>query len=140
VRAGSGRSATPSSGGRCTRSARGRSSRADCTEARRLPPHTASPRGLYEGETLVVESSNFDGRNDLRGSDANLRLVERFTRVDAGTLRYKFTVDNPTAFTRPWTAVLPMARSEEPLFEYGCHEGNHALTNILRGARAQERE
>ena len=97
------------------------------------------PRGRYEGDTLVVESVDFNGVNDVRGSDIGLRLVERFRRVDANTLRYEFTVDNPSAFARPWTAVLPMSRSSERLFEYACHEGNYALVDILRGARAQER-
>jgi len=97
------------------------------------------PRGRYEGDTLVVESTNFNGVNSVRGSDTQLRLIERLTRVDADTLRYEFTVDNPTAFTATWTAVLPMKRTSDRLFEYGCHEGNYALMNILRGARAQER-
>jgi hypothetical protein len=97
------------------------------------------PRGRYEGDTLVVESTNFNGVNSVRGSDTQLRLIERFKRLDADTLRYEFTVDNPTAFTANWTAVLPMKRTSDRLFEYGCHEGNYALMNILRGARAQER-
>jgi hypothetical protein len=96
------------------------------------------PGGRYEGGTLVVESRNFNGRNDVRGSDAGLHLVERFTRADADTLLYEFTVNNPTAFTKPWTALLPMKRSSERLFEYACHEGNYALPDILRGARVQE--
>jgi len=118
-------------------------------DARIVPLHDAprlgtlrwmgDPRGRYEGDTLVVESMDFNGVNDVRGSDTGLRLVERFKRVDPNTLQYEFTVDNPSAFTRPWTAVLPMSRSSERLFEYGCHEGNHALVNILRGARAQDR-
>lgn len=97
------------------------------------------PRGRWEGATLVIESQHFNGINSLRGSDANLHLTERFTRVDRDTLLYEFTVDDPTAFTRPWTAVLPMTRATEPMFEYACHEGNHALVDILRGARYQER-
>ena len=68
-----------------------------------------------------------------------MRLTERFTRVDRDTLLYQFTVDNPSAFVRPWTAVLPMTRSDDRMFEYACHEGNYALQDILRGARAQER-
>jgi hypothetical protein len=95
--------------------------------------------GHWEGDTLVVESTNFNGVNSVRGSDTQLRLIERFKRLDADTLRYEFTVDNPTAFTANWTAVLPMKRTSDRLFEYGCHEGNYALMNILRGARAQER-
>lgn len=96
------------------------------------------PRGRWEGQTLVIESEHFNGVVSLRGSDARLRLTERFTRVDADTLLYEFTVDDPSAFTRPWTAALPMTRTTEPMFEYACHEGNHALVDILRGARYQE--
>lgn len=103
------------------------------------PRWLGEPRGRYEGDALIIESTHFNGRNDIRGSDDKLRLVERLTRVDAHTLRYEFTVENPSAFTQPWTAVLPMARTDERLFEYACHEGNHALMNILRGARVQER-
>ena len=98
----------------------------------------AEPRGHWEGATLVVESQNFTDQTDVRGSDEQLRLTERFTRVDRDTLLYQFTVDNPSAFARPWTAVLPMTRSDDRMFEYACHEGNYALQDILRGARAQE--
>ena len=103
-----------------------------------LPRWMGEPRGRYEGDTLVVESEHFNGVNDVRGSDERLRLIERFLRIDGDTLRYEFTVENPSAFTAPWTAVLPMSRSAERLCEYACHEGNYALMNILRGARAQE--
>ena len=96
------------------------------------------PRGHWEGATLVIESQNFTDQTDVRGSDEHLRLTERFTRVDRDTLIYQFTVDNPSAFVRPWTAVLPMTRSDDRMFEYACHEGNYALQDILRGARAQE--
>ena len=67
-----------------------------------------------------------------------MRLTERLTRVDADTLRYEYTIDDSASFTRPWTVVLPMARSEAPLFEYACHEGNYGLVNILTIARAEE--
>jgi hypothetical protein len=97
-------------------------------------------RGRWEGDTLVVDTTNFNGKTNLRGADENLHLVERFTRVDASTLLYEFTVDDPTAFTKTWTAALPMTSSDERLFEYGCHEGNYALVDILRGARYQERQ
>ena len=96
------------------------------------------PLGHWEGATLIVESQNFTDQTDVRGSDEHLRLTERFTRVDRDTLLYQFTVDNPSAFVRPWTAVLPMTRSDDRMFEYACHEGNYALQDILRGARAQE--
>ncbi len=96
-------------------------------------------RGQWEGDTLVVDTTNFNGKTSFRGADQNLHLVERFKRVDANTLLYEFTVDNPTAFTRPWSAAVPMTKSDDRIFEYACHEGNHALVNILRGARYQER-
>ena len=96
-------------------------------------------RGRWEGETLVVETANFSDRTRFRGSTEQLRLTERFTRVDADTLRYEFTVDDPTTFTRPWTARIPMTRSNGVLYEYACHEGNYGITNILSGARAQEK-
>jgi len=108
------------------------------------------PRGHWEGNTLVVETTNFTEktsdvgagmqRTTFRGSDDRLRLMERFTRVDADTLLYEFTVDDATAFTRPWTAQIPMTRSTSPLFEYACHEGNYAMTGVLAGARAEEKK
>ena len=109
-------------------------------------PHTklrlwsGDSRGHWEGDTLVVETINFRRETSLQGSTANTRLVERFTRIDADTLKYEFTVTDPTAYTQPWTANLPLVRIPGPVFEYGCHEGNYALPNILAGARAQEKE
>jgi len=102
------------------------------------PRWLGEPRGHWEGSTLVVDSIHFNGINDVRGSDDQLHLTERFTRVDRDTLLYEFTVDNPTAFAAPWSAVLPMTRSDDRLFEYACHEANYALMDILRGARAGE--
>jgi len=98
------------------------------------------PRGHWEGDTLVVETTNFSDRTSFRGSDTHLRLVERFRRVDAKTLDYQFTVDDASVFSRPWTVSLPMTTSDGPIYEYACHEGNYAMTGILRGARAQEQE
>ena len=95
-------------------------------------------RGRWEGNTLVVDTTNFSDKTNFRGADERLHLVERFTRIDDTTLLYEFTVDDPTAFTRPWSAVLPMTKTNDQVFEYACHEGNYALTGILRGARAQE--
>ena len=110
-------------------------------------------RGRWEGDTLVVESTNFadkvNGRRELGhtqgggtvfGGDANLRLVERFTRVGDGSIDYEFTVHDPTVWKAPWTVSLPMTAIDGPLFEYACHEGNYALENILAGARAEERK
>ena len=96
-------------------------------------------RGHWEGNTLVVDTTNFTGQTRFRNSTSNLHLIERFTRVDAETLIYEFTVDDPATFTRPWRASIPMARTQGPLFEYACHEGNHGLEGMLSGARAQER-
>lgn len=96
--------------------------------------------GHWDGDSLVVETTNFTEKLSLGNRfDENLRLVERFTRTTAGVLIYQVTVDDPTAFTRPWTFVLPMRRTGEELFEFACHEGNYSLANILRGARAEER-
>ncbi|HEY7291775.1 MAG TPA: hypothetical protein VH583_18195 [Vicinamibacterales bacterium] len=98
------------------------------------------PRGHWEGDTLVIESTNFSDRTSVRGSDTKLRLVERFRRIDAKTLDYQFTVDDPSVFSTAWTASLPMTASDGRIYEYACHEGNYAMTGILRGARAQEKE
>jgi hypothetical protein len=96
-------------------------------------------RGRWDGNTLVVDTTNFTDKSHFRGTDEKLHLVERFTRVADDTLLYEFTVDDPTAFTQAWTAALPMTKTSDRIFEYACHEGNYALTDILRGARAQDR-
>jgi hypothetical protein len=83
---------------------------------------------------------NFSRETSLQGSTADTRLVERFTRINGDTIRYEFTVSDSNSYTQPWSAMLPMVRIPGPLFEYGCHEGNYALPNILAGARAQEKE
>jgi hypothetical protein len=102
--------------------------------------------GHWEGGTLVVDTTNFnDGggffgdAGGMFGSDRNLHVVERFSMRDANTILYRFEVDDPTAFTRPWKGELTMARSAGPIFEYACHEGNYALPNLLNGFRARER-
>ena len=97
-------------------------------------------RGHWEGNTLVVETTNFTNKSKFRGADENLRLIERFTRTAPDTLLYEFTVDDPTVFTRPWKAQVPMIASNVPLYEHACHEGNYGLFGILGGARADERE
>ena len=96
-------------------------------------------RGRWEGNTLVVDTTNFKRETSLAGSSANTHLVERFTRTDADTLLYEFTVEDPTMWTRPWTAVVPMSKSEGPIYEFACHEGNYAMAGILAGARAREK-
>jgi hypothetical protein len=107
-----------------------------------LPPavrqFAGDSRGRWEGETLVVETTNFNERNAFQGSSAEMRVTERFTRVSADEIRYQFTVDDPKTWTRPWTAEIPMMKSTGPLFEYACHEGNYGAPNILRGARVAE--
>src|SRR5579862_7887681 len=108
-------------------------------------PHTrlrlwsGDSRGRWEGDTLVVETINFRRETSLQGSTADTRLVERFRRVDADTIVYDFTVTDPNSYIRPWRAVVPLVRTDAPLYEYACHEGNYALPNILAGARAQEK-
>ena len=95
--------------------------------------------GHWEGDTLVVDTTNFSDKTHFRGSDRNLHLVERFTRTGADTIQYRFTIDDPTAFTRPWTGEIAMSRAAGPIYEYACHEGNYSLATMLAGARAEEK-
>ena len=97
-------------------------------------------RGRWDGDTLVVETTNFLRDTSFPASSEKLHLIERFTRVDADTLVYEFTVEDETTWTRPWTAAVPMRKSDLPLFEYACHEGNYGMTNLLAGARMEEQE
>src|SRR5262245_19388296 len=94
--------------------------------------------GRWEGDTLVVDTTNFTEHTRFRGASEDLHVVERFTRVDANTLRYQFTIEDPSTWTRPWTAEYTWPRTSEQSYEYACHEGNYALENILRGARLKE--
>src|SRR6266566_5286939 len=96
-------------------------------------------RGRWEGNTLVVDTTNFTDKTNFRGSSENLHVVERFTRVDEDTILYEFTVDDPSTWTRPWKAELSMVKIKGPIFEFACHEGNYGLANNLSGARAQEK-
>jgi hypothetical protein len=102
-------------------------------------------RGHWEGDTLVVETSNFheniinNSFNCCRGAGANLHVLERFRRVSADAIDYRYTVTDPTTWTRPWTASVPMTKSDGPIYEYACHEGNYGMFGILSGARAQEK-
>ncbi len=96
-------------------------------------------RGHWEGDTLVIETTNFTGKTNFRGSAERLSLVERLTRVDAGTIDYQFTVSDPTTWVRPWTASIPLSRNAGPLYEYACHEGNDGLSGILEVNRNLER-
>jgi hypothetical protein len=95
--------------------------------------------GHWEGNTLVVDTTNFTDKTNFRGAGDRLHLVEKFSRPDADTLLYEFTVDDPSSFTKAWSGVLPMKRTDEQLYEYACHEGNEAMAGILRGARVQEK-
>lgn len=105
-------------------------------------------RGRWDGETLVVETTNFTDKTSsfsptlsrAIGTGATLTLVERFTRVDVDTLRYEYTIKDPQTFSRPFTAEIEMEKSEGHIYEYACHEGNHGLLNILAGARAEDRK
>ena len=105
-----------------------------------LPQWTGDSRGHWEGDTLVVETTNFLRRTSFVSgqTDARLRLIERFTRMSPQTLMYEATIDDPTVWSRPWTYQVPMQLNDQPLYEYACHEGNYGLYNILAGARAEE--
>lgn len=96
--------------------------------------------GHWEGDTLVADTTNFTNKTRFRGSTENLHVVERFTRTDAGTILYRATIDDPAAFTRPWTIEYPFLATRGPIYEYACHEGNYSLTDILGGARKKEAE
>jgi hypothetical protein len=109
-----------------------------------LPPDVrlwkGDSRGHWEGDTLVVETTNFSNKNSFRGSSENMKLIERFRRADADTLIYQFTVEDPDTWARPWTVEIPVTKSQGRLFEYACHEGNYGMAGALAGARAEEKE
>jgi len=101
-------------------------------------------RGRWEGNTLVVETKNLNGMTGVGGNgggrtSTKLTITERFTRLDARTLRYQFTIDDPATWTRPWTAEYAWPLTNDLMYEYACHEGNYAMGNILRGARLKEK-
>ena len=110
------------------------------------PPHVGDSirqwngdsRGHWEGDTLVIDTTNFTGETNYNGSTAGLHVVERLTRADAHTLTYEVTLDDPTVWTRPWTAALALPMTEGQMYEYACHEGNYGMENLLRGARVHE--
>ena len=108
-----------------------------------LPSHLrqylGDARGHWEGDTLVIRTANFNGRTSYRGSSDKLVLTERFRRVDAETLRYEMTVEDPGTWERPWTAALNLKPQTDQMYEYACHEGNNAMRNMLSAARAQEK-
>ncbi len=96
-------------------------------------------RGRWDGDTLVIETTNFRGESAYRGASDSLRVTERFTRVAADTLMYEFTLADSRTWVQPWSGQLPMTLIEDKLYQYACHEGNQAMTNMLSGARAEER-
>jgi hypothetical protein len=110
-------------------------------------------RGRWDGNTLIVETTNFNGKRpgvgdnfaagqSFRGASEDMRLTEWFTRVDAETIQYRFTIDDPKTWTRPWTAEVPIMKDQiqGPLFEHACHEGNYSVANMLKGAREAEKK
>ena len=96
--------------------------------------------GHWEGDTLVVDTTNFTGRTRFRGSSENLHVIERFTRTGPDTILYRAIIDDPTTFTKQWTLEYPFMATKGPIYEYACHEGNYAMTDILGGARKKEAE
>jgi hypothetical protein len=97
-------------------------------------------RGRWEGGTLVVETTNFSPKSNFMGSTENLRVVERFTRVAQDTINYEITIDDPTTWSRPWTAMLPLKQKPEQIYEFACHEGNYSMEGALRGARSDDKK
>lgn len=104
-----------------------------------IRPWMGDSIGHWEGDTLVVDTTNFPLAQPFRGSAENLRVIERFRRVDANTVNYRFTVEDPTTFARPFTGEIPFRATDELIYEYACHEGNYALSNVLSGARNEEK-
>jgi len=96
--------------------------------------------GHWEGDTLVVDTTNFNDHIIFRGSSKNLHVIERFTRANADTMLYRATIDDPTTFSKSWTVEYPFSQTKGPVFEYACHEGNYAMVDILGGARKEESE
>jgi hypothetical protein len=100
---------------------------------------TGVSRGRWEGQTLVVETTNFNGKNPFRGASENMRVIERFTRTAEDSISYTFTIDDPSTWAKPWSAEMPMVKTDGPIFEFACHETNYGIANILAGARADEK-
>ncbi len=106
---------------------------------RALTQYHGDSRAHWEGDTLVVDTTNFSPEANFRGSSDRLHLIEKFTRVSADTLDYYITIDDPTVWSRPWTLMMVLKKTDELMFEYACHEGNYGMRAILSGARAQEK-
>jgi hypothetical protein len=119
-------------------------------DARKIPlnggPHIPSAiqqwfgdsRGHWEGDTLVVDTTNYKPRAFMSVSTEKLHVIERFSRSGPETLKYEITIDDPGTWTKPWSLMIPLRHSAEPVYEYACHEGNSGLAGILSGARAEE--
>ena len=113
-------------------------------DGRPAPPQgvrqwTGVSRGRWEGNTLVVETTNFNGKNPFRGASEGMKVTERFTREAPDRILYRFTVEDSATWAKPWTAEMPMAKTNGPIFEFACHETNYGIANILAGARADEK-
>ena len=104
-----------------------------------IPKWMGDSAGRWEGDTLVVDTRNFTDREGFRGGTLEATIVERFRRVASDKIEYRFTIDDPNAFTQPWTGEIPFYRTDNPIYEYACHEGNYALPGILAGAREEEK-
>jgi hypothetical protein len=96
--------------------------------------------GHWEGDTLVVDTTNFNEQVIFRGASKNLHVIERFKRTDPQTLLYRATIDDPTTFSKSWTIEYPFRATSAPIYEYACHEGNYAIVDILGGARKEEHQ
>ena len=103
-----------------------------------IPQWHGEARGRWEGDTLVVESTHYRDTGGFRGATGAVRVVERFTRVGADTIRYEITAEDPSTWVSPWTLMFPLKKTDQAMFEYACHEGNYGLANILRNARIEE--
>jgi hypothetical protein len=101
---------------------------------------TGISRGHYEGNTLVVETTNFNGKNPFRNGSENMKVTERFTRVADDAIEYKFTIDDPSTWSKTFSADLPLVKTDGPIFEFACHETNFGIANILAGAREDEKK
>jgi hypothetical protein len=112
----------------------------DGSQFSNVKSYNGDSRGHWEGDTLVIETRNFDGKAPYRGAGVNLRLTERYTRVAPDRIDYQITFEDDTQWTQPWTAAYSMRAGEGELYEYACHEGNYGLRNILENARDEERK
>jgi hypothetical protein len=107
-------------------------------ESRQIRRWLGDSIGHWEGDTLVVDTTNFTDKTRFYGSSENLHIIERFQRIDQNTILYRVTIDDPTTWTKPWTMEYPFLETREPIYEYACHEGNYAMEDILGGARKIE--